>query len=259
LNSAINTYLGATGGVDLKRFKAHPGKGVEGKIEGALWFLGSTRWYEELTGQKAPITEGTCSLLFNETTWVAKISFEDQIHPNAKEVIGLLKSRNITPILASGDAQTAVEEVANALGIETYFGELQPSDKLEVLRKYAAQGRTMMVGDGINDTIALSTADVGVSLAHGTAAAQESAEVVLSREGLPQMKTYFALSTLTMKTIKGNLRWAFGYNIVAIPIAAGVLASPYGIELTPMMASIAMSFSSLGVVANSLRMHNKSL
>ena len=96
-------------------------------------------------------------------------------------------------------------------------------------------------------------------MAHGTAVAQESADVVLTREGLPQLAHYFNLSTHTMETIRGNLWWAFGYNLVALPIAAGLLATPFELELTPMMASIAMSFSSLGVVVNSLRLHNKSL
>jgi P-type E1-E2 ATPase len=116
-----------------------------------------------------------------------------------------------------------------------------------------------MLGDGINDAIALNAADIGMSMAHGTAVAQESADIVLTREGLPQIPQFFVLSRLTMQTIKGNLWWAFGYNIIAIPIAAGAFSVAYGLELTPMMASIAMSFSSLGVVANSLRMHNKSL
>jgi Cu+-exporting ATPase len=96
-------------------------------------------------------------------------------------------------------------------------------------------------------------------MAHGTAVAQESADIVLTREGLPQISQFFVLSRLTMQTIKGNLWWAFGYNIITIPIAAGAFSVAYRLELTPMMASIAMSFSSLGVVANSLRMHNKSL
>jgi P-type E1-E2 ATPase len=153
----------------------------------------------------------------------------------------------------------AVSKTAQSLGIALYHGGLQPHDKVALVKEYQKQGRTLMLGDGINDSIALNAADVGVSLAHGTAVAQESAAVVLTREGLPQLAQYFQLSTLTMQTIRGNLLWAFGYNLIALPIAAGLFAVPLGLELTPMMASIAMSFSSLGVVVNSLRLHKKPL
>ena len=153
----------------------------------------------------------------------------------------------------------AVAKTAQALGIALYHGRLQPHDKVALVKEYKKQGRTLMLGDGINDSIALNAADVGVSLTHGTAVAQESAAVVLTREGLPQLAQYFQLSTLTMQTIRGNLLWAFGYNLIALPIAAGLFAVPLGLELTPMMASIAMSFSSLGVVVNSLRLHKKHL
>ena len=111
---------------------------------------------------------------------------------------------------------------------------------------------TLFIGDGINDTVALQRAAVGVSMSEGTSAAQENSDVVLTRGGLGQLEDYFKLGRATMFTIKGNLWWAFGYNILAIPLAAGLLYPTFGISLTPMMASIAMSVSSLGVVFNSV-------
>ncbi|MBT5150873.1 MAG: HAD-IC family P-type ATPase, partial [Flavobacteriales bacterium] len=201
----------------------------------------------------------THTLCFSEEGLIALVSFEDTLHPDAPLLIRELQQRGITPIIASGDVEEAVAKTAKALGIVKYHGGLQPHDKVDLVKAYQEQGRTLMLGDGINDSIALNAADVGVSLAHGTAVAQESAAVVLTREGLPQLAHYFKLSALTMQTIRGNLLWAFGYNLIAIPIAAGLLAAPLGLELTPMMASIAMSFSSLGVVVNSLRLHKKPL
>jgi Cu+-exporting ATPase len=187
------------------------------------------------------------------------VSFEDALHPDAPALIQRLHDLGIVPIVASGDTPAAVAQCAAALGLKFHHGGLLPQDKLALVQEYQKRGRTLMLGDGINDAIALNAADIGMSMAHGTAVAQESADIVLTREGLPQIAQFFVLSRLTMQTIKGNLWWAFGYNIIAIPIAAGAFSVAYGLELTPMMASIAMSFSSLGVVANSLRMHNKSL
>jgi len=260
LNSALLNHLEVPASpVQVKRFKAIPGKGVQGKIEGVQWYLGSGRFFQETTGQQPPTVAQTHTLLFNEQSLAAIICFEDRIHPDAPALIKMLHDRGIEPIIASGDISASVAKTASALGITTFKGEMQPSDKTDLVKSYQAKGRTLMIGDGINDSIALNAADIGVSMAHGTAVAQESADVVLTREGLPQLAQYFKLSSITMSTIKGNLYWAFGYNLVAIPVAAGLFSGAYGLELTPMMASIAMSFSSLGVVANSLRMHRKPL
>ncbi|MEY2969866.1 MAG: hypothetical protein RLZZ599_239, partial [Bacteroidota bacterium] len=260
LNSALLNHLEVPASpVQVKRFKAIPGKGVQGKIEGVQWYLGSGRFFQETTGQQPPTVDQTHTLLFNEQSLAAIICFEDRIHPDAPALIKMLHDRGIEPIIASGDITASVAKTASALGITTFKGEMQPSDKTDFVKSYQAKGRTLMIGDGINDSIALNAADIGVSMAHGTAVAQESADVVLTREGLPQLAQYFKLSSITMSTIKGNLYWAFGYNLVAIPVAAGLFSGAYGLELTPMMASIAMSFSSLGVVANSLRMHRKPL
>jgi len=260
LNHALVSYFGNVDGLpQVKRFKAVPGKGIQGKIDGRMHYIGSGQFFTEICGVPAPVAPFTHTLCFTEDGAIALASFEDALHPDAPNLVRELQKRGITPIIASGDVVEAVAKTAQALGIALYHGRLQPHDKVALVKEYQKQGRTLMLGDGINDSIALNAADVGVSLTHGTAVAQESAAVVLTREGLPQLAQYFQLSTLTMQTIRGNLLWAFGYNLIALPIAAGLFAVPLGLELTPMMASIAMSFSSLGVVVNSLRLHKKPL
>ena len=260
LNHALVSYFGNVDGLpQVKRFKAVPGKGIQGKIDGRMHYIGSGQFFTEICGLPAPVAPFTHTLCFTEDGAIALASFEDALHPDAPNLVRELQERGITPIIASGDVVEAVSKTAQSLGIALYHGGLQPHDKVALVKEYQKQGRTLMLGDGINDSIALNAADVGVSLAHGTAVAQESAAVVLTREGLPQLAQYFQLSTLTMQTIRGNLLWAFGYNLIALPIAAGLFAVPLGLELTPMMASIAMSFSSLGVVVNSLRLHKKPL
>lgn len=260
LNHALVSYFGNVDGLpQVKRFKAVPGKGIQGKIDGRMHYIGSGQFFTEICGVPAPVAPFTHTLCFTEDGAIALASFEDALHPDAPNLVRELQERGITPIIASGDVVEAVAKTAQSLGIALYHGRLQPHDKVALVKEYQKQGRTLMLGDGINDSIALNAADVGVSLAHGTAVAQESAAVVLTREGLPQLAQYFQLSTLTMQTIRGNLLWAFGYNLIALPIAAGLFAVPLGLELTPMMASIAMSFSSLGVVVNSLRLHKKPL
>src|SRR6056300_72952 len=260
LNHALVSYFGNVDGLpQVKRFKAVPGKGIQGKIDGRMHYIGSGQFFTEICGLPAPVAPFTHTLCFTEDGAIALASFEDALHPDAPNLVRELQERGITPIIASGDVVEAVAKTAQSLGIALYHGGLQPHDKVALVKEYQKQGRTLMLGDGINDSIALNAADVGVSLAHGTAVAQESAAVVLTREGLPQLVQYFQLSTLTMQTIRGNLLWAFGYNLIALPIAAGLFAVPLGLELTPMIASIAMSFSSLGVVVNSLRLHKKPL
>lgn len=260
LNHALVSYFGNVDGLpQVKRFKAVPGKGIQGKIDGRMHYIGSGQFFTEICGLPAPVAPFTHTLCFTEDGAIALASFEDALHPDAPNLVRELQERGITPIIASGDVVEAVAKTAQSLGIALYHGGLQPHDKVALVKEYQKQGRTLMLGDGINDSIALNAADVGVSLTHGTAVAQESAAVVLTREGLPQLAQYFQLSTLTMQTIRGNLLWAFGYNLIALPIAAGLFAVPLGLELTPMMASIAMSFSSLGVVVNSLRLHKKPL
>lgn len=257
LNSALERHTGEGPQANVKRFKALPGKGIQGKIDGTLYYLGSIEWYKEITAGEWPIPTQTTSLLFTEKGVIASITFEDVLRPESKTLIDGLKKRGVQPIILSGDAEAAVAKVAYELGIREYHSHLMPLEKDALVKQYSDQGVTLFIGDGINDTVALQRAAVGVSMSEGTSAAQENSDVVLTRGGLGQLEDYFKLGRATMFTIKGNLWWAFGYNILAIPLAAGLLYPTFGISLTPMMASIAMSVSSLGVVFNSVRLKNR--
>lgn len=255
LNEGMKEYFGFQGGLPkVRRLKALPGKGIQAKINGTVYYLGSPLWCEEITGQRLE-TQKTTAVLFDDRAALITVVFDDVLALGAAEIIAHTSNYGIQNILLSGDKEKVVEAIGNELGIQKCFGELMPTDKVKKVQEFKNQGTVLMIGDGINDTAALSTADVGLSFADATAAAQHSADVVLMREGVLGLKSYFALGQQFRKTLRGNLIWAFGYNVVAIPIAAGLLYPTFGIKLNPMIASIAMSVSSIGVVINSLRMH----
>ncbi|MEY2962846.1 MAG: hypothetical protein RL754_107 [Bacteroidota bacterium] len=259
LNIALRHHLEEGDTLGVKRFKAVPGMGVEGKVDGITYYLGSSRYFAEVTGNTAPQENGTTSFLFNENELIAVVHFQDRVKEESLRFITRLKQRGVIPVLLSGDAEVAVERVAAELGIEYYHGGQRPQEKVAQVAQYQRLGTTAMIGDGINDTAALAKADIGISLADATDAAQQSADVVFMYGSLNQLDSFLTLGKGTIKTIHGNLLWAFGYNLVAIPLAAGVLYPSLGISLSPMVASIAMSFSSIGVVLNSLRMHKLKL
>lgn len=259
LNEGMKEYFGFQGGLPkVRRLKAIPGKGMQAKIEGETYYLGSPSWCEEVTGQSVS-TEKTTAVLFSNSEALITVLFDDVLATGAQDIIDHTNGLGIYNVLLSGDKKSVVNALGAALGLRESFGEMMPIEKVKKVKEFKAKGTVLMIGDGINDTAALSTADVGLSFAAATAAAQQSADVVLMREGVQGVKRYFALAEQFKKTLKGNLIWAFGYNIVAIPLAAGLLYPTFGVKLTPMMASIAMSVSSIGVVLNSLRMHIKPL
>lgn len=259
LNEGMKQHFDFQGDLPkVKRFKALAGKGIQGKINGKLYYLGSPTWCEEITGLRVE-TIKTTAVLFNDTDVLVTVLFDDVLATGALDIIQHTKGLGIYNVLLSGDKSPVVEALGNKLGLQESFGEMMPIQKVEKVHEFKSKGTVLMIGDGINDTAALSAADVGLSFAAATAAAQHSADVVLMREGVFGLKRYFALAAQFRSTLRGNLFWAFGYNVVAIPIAAGLLYPTFGIKLTPMMASIAMSVSSIGVVINSLRMHIKPL
>jgi Cu+-exporting ATPase len=181
-----------------------------------------------------------------------KISIEDQLKPDAKELIEILKKQNITPILLSGDRREKCESVASKLGIEIVYAEKLPQEKLEIIDSYKEKGTTAMVGDGINDAPALTTADVGISLGNASQVAIQSAKVILLNNDLKSVITLLKVGKHTLITIKQNLFWAFFYNVFAIPLAAlGFLG--------PMLAALAMACSDVVVIGNSLRLKIKKL
>src|SRR5690606_1213991 len=183
---------------------------------------------------------------------VVQITLEDTLKSEAKHLIDTLKEMKITPVLLSGDRQKNCDDVAKKLGITEVYAEKLPQQKLDIINKFKESGTTAMVGDGINDAPALTTANVGISLGDASQVAIQSADVVLSNSDLSSVITLLKVGKHTLITIKESLFWAFFYNIFAIPLAAmGYLG--------PMLAALAMAFSDVIVIGNSLRLKIKKL
>lgn len=183
---------------------------------------------------------------------VAKIAIEDEVKPEAGQLISTLNNLGITPVLLSGDRKEKCEALAAHLGIKEVYAETLPHQKLEIIDKIKERGKTAMVGDGINDAPALTSSDVGISMSDSSSIAIQSAEVVLLKKDLLAINNMLKIGKHSLLTIKQNLFWAFFYNVVAIPIAA------LGF-LSPMVGALAMAFSDVIVIGNSIRLKTKSL
>ena len=192
----------------------------------------------------------------DKKTILGVIALSDTVKGNVKKVIKQLKELNIRPLLATGDNEETAKHVAKAVGIEDYRARVLPSGKLTLIKELQKEGnKVAMVGDGINDAPALTQADIGVSLSTGTDIAMEASDAVLVKGDLSKFLDLIKLSKRTMSIIRQNLFWAFIYNIIGIPIAAGLLYPHY--TLNPMIASLFMAMSSVSVVTNSLRIRRK--
>ena len=184
---------------------------------------------------------------------VALIGVKDILKENVKEVIKKLKQRKINLVMLTGDNEKTAEIIAKEIGIEKVISNVTPKEKAEQIKKLKEDGIVMMCGDGINDSVSLVTADIGVSVSSGTDIAMDSSQVVLMSDNLEKIDDLIDISKKTIRNIKQNLFWAFFYNICMIPIACGVLI-PFGISMNPMIAAFAMTVSSLTVVLNALRL-----
>lgn len=209
-------------------------------VDGNHYFLGT-----------AKSTDGDFNLsLYKNQQQMAHIAIDDEIKPDAATLIAQLKKLNIVPVLLSGDKQSRCMKVAKAIGITEVHGEKLPDEKLSVIDIYKQKGKTIMIGDGINDAPALTQADVGVSMNDASQVAIQSARVILLNTDLHSVIKFLQISKHTLLTIKQNLFWAFAYNVVAIPIAA------FGF-LNPMIGAFVMAFSDVVVIGNSLRLKGK--
>lgn len=245
----------------LEEFEEIPGKGIVIKIEGNKYYIGNKKLLEEnninLINEKDldnVLKEGN-SIVFlaNESKVLALTCVKDVLKESTKDVILKLKKENIHPVMLTGDNEKTAKVIAVAAGIESVVANISPKRKSEVVKEYKQKGITLMCGDGINDSVALNYADVGVSFFNGTDIAANSSNVILMTDNLERILDLILLSKKTLKNIKQNLFWAFIYNTLMIPIAMG-LFSKFGIVLNPMIASFAMTISSLTVVLNSLRL-----
>jgi Cu2+-exporting ATPase/Cu+-exporting ATPase len=248
---SINIY----GDLKVQEFSQIAGKGIEGTVEGKKVFIGSKAFLEE-KGITVSIEEkGTCVFISVDNKIVAVFHIEDKIKEEAKEVIKRLKDRGIKTVLLTGDTYKAAEKIKKEIPFDIVKAQLLPEDKYTIVDEFQKKGhKVLFVGDGINDAPSLGKADVGIAVWQATDIAKEAGDILLLKKNLLLVYKSIVLSEKTFKVIKENLFWAYIYNIIGIPVAAGILYPFFGILLKPVFAGMAMSISSIFVVSNALRL-----
>lgn len=271
LARAISEFLNVTNLQDPNlSFVNIPGKGIRGIINGKRYFAGTMNFIsdekiiipadlKEVTGN---MTEKAFTLVYfaDSNKVLAALCIDDPLRENVKSAIREIHNAGVQTILLSGDNQKTTDRIAKEAGITYAKGGMLPDEKGNFIQDLKKQGKIVaMAGDGINDSHALAVADIGIAMASGTDIAMESAGITLMKSDIQHIKNAIILSKETVRTIHQNLFWAFAYNILAIPVAAGILYPVSGFLLNPMIAGAAMSFSSVSVVTNSLRLKGKKL
>lgn len=251
-------------GKEAKDFQAIPGKGLYGTVDGTVYYAGNERLMEEqgidttAYGERLAryAEEGKTPLLFaTKHKVVGIIAVADVVKPTSAAAIEEFKKMGIEVIMLTGDNKRTAEAIRKQLAIDTVIAEVLPHEKEQQIARLKEEGkRVAMIGDGVNDAPALARADVGLAIGAGTDVAIESADIVLMKNDLLDAVTAIRLSKAVIRNIKQNLFWAFFYNSVGIPLAAGVLYPFFGLKLSPMFGAAAMSLSSVCVVTNALRL-----
>ena len=226
------------------------GAGVEGQANGHRYQLISQKAYGRNLDMDIP-KGATLSVLVENDEAIGAVALGDELKPTSKELIQALKKNNIQPIMATGDNEKAAQGVAEILGID-YLANQSPQDKYELIEKLKAEEKkVIMVGDGVNDAPSLALADVGIAVGAGTQVALDSADVILTQSDPGDIESFIELAQKTTRKMKENLVWGAGYNFIAIPIAAGILA-PIGITLSPAVGAVLMSLSTVIVAINAM-------
>lgn len=226
------------------------GAGVEGQANGHRYQLISQKSYGRNLDMDIP-KGATLSVLVENDEAIGAVALGDELKPTSKDLIQALKKNKIQPIMATGDNEKAAQGAAEILGID-YLANQSPQDKYELVEKLKAEGKkVIMVGDGVNDAPSLALADVGIAVGAGTQVALDSADVILTQSDPGDIESFIELAQKTTRKMKENLVWGAGYNFIAIPIAAGILA-PIGITLTPAVGAVLMSLSTVIVAINAM-------
>jgi len=252
-------------GVQLDSFESITARGVKGSYRGMDFFVGNLRFLDEQNiilnteqveyAQKKQYEANTVIYFADESKVLAIISIADKMKDTSKEAVVQLYEMGIEVYMLTGDNEQTASAVANEVGIKNFKSEVLPSDKADFITKLQSEGKVVaMVGDGINDSHALAQADVSIAMGRGSDIAMDVAKITLITSNLQSIPMALKLSKRTVQTIRQNLFWAFIYNIIGIPLAAGVLYAYNGFLLDPMIAGAAMALSSVSVVSNSLRL-----
>lgn len=250
--------------IEVNDFKTLSGSGIEGKINGKTVICGSLKFISQkikIPGETEKISDkladgGKTPLFFAEDdVLLGIIAVADTIKDDSASAIAELKNMGIKTVMLTGDNQKTADAIGKIAGVDTFFASVMPNEKESAIRRLKESGKTAMVGDGINDAPALTSADVGIAIGAGTDIAVESADVVLMKSSLSDAVSAVKLSRATLRNIHENLFWAFFYNVLGIPLAAGVFIPLFNLRLNPMFAAFAMSLSSFCVVTNALRLN----
>lgn len=252
--------------MEVTEFEALHGKGVKGSVGNEMYYAGNLKLMQDVgldTSLFAPELEAFASegktpiLVADSKSVIGLFAVADKVKPSSQDAVRRLKDMNINVMMLTGDNQKTAAAVAGSIGITQVMAEVLPEDKESKIRAIQENGaKTAMVGDGINDAPALARADVGIAIGAGTDVAIDSADIVLVRNDLMDVASAVRLSKKVLLNIKENLFWAFIYNVIGIPIAAGVFYPLFHFKLSPMFAAAAMSLSSVCVVLNALRLRN---
>jgi heavy metal translocating P-type ATPase len=268
LAKAIVNYLAGLGTQKAQKteyFEDLPGRGIAATINGSEILIGTAKlMHERNMSDPSKITQiasdqqtnyGTLVFVAINNEVIIRFNISDTPKENSASAISQLRAMKIHPVMITGDNYNVAQTIANTLHIDKFSAEVLPEDKEQEVKKRKDQGAVVaMVGDGVNDAPALAVADIGIAMGEGTDVAIESAGITLLRGDLLLVPRALKLARVTMNNIRQNLLWAFGYNILLIPVAMGILFPFFGIRLNPMLASMAMAFSSISVVTNALRL-----
>ncbi len=246
---------------EILEFKAIPGYGVSATINEKKYLIGNKKLMLENNitmlqeqNELELVSDGNSILFIAENqNLIALIGVKDVLKKESKDIVKKLQERNIEVVMLTGDNEKTANAIAEQIGVNKVIANVLPKQKAEEIKKLKEKGLVMMCGDGINDSVSLVTADIGVSVSSGTDIAMDSSNVVLMNDNLEKIEDLLSISQKTIRNIKQNLFWAFFYNICMIPIACGVL-EPLGVVMNPMIAAFAMTISSLTVILNALRL-----